>query len=117
MNTLKYSKQALATVAFAAFASFQGTPSEAQSNNCAPRQVVLDRLAEKYGETQQSIGLQGSNVMLEVFANEETGTWSILLTRSDKISCLTHSGESYFETNKESAQGDPTKFKLQGGPN
>lgn len=66
-------------------------------NNCAPRDVVLDRLAQSYGETRQSIGLGGNNVVVEVFASSETGSWTITATMPDGVTCLMASGQA-FET-------------------
>ena len=68
-----------------------------QSNNCAPRQAVLERLADRYGETRQSIGLGANNAVVEVFASSETGTWTITVTLPTGITCLVASGQS-FET-------------------
>lgn len=80
----------------------------AQGNrNCAPRPMVLERLAEGYGETRRSIGLGANNAIVEVFASSETGTWSITVTLPTGVTCLVASGES-FETLAETlpAQGD-----------
>ena len=80
----------------------------AQGNrNCAQRPMVLERLAEGYGETRRSIGLGANNAIVEVFASSETGTWSITVTLPTGVTCLVASGES-FETLAETlpAQGD-----------
>lgn len=70
----------------------------AQSNrNCGPREVVLDRLAQGYGETRQSMGLGANNAVIEVFASDETGTWTITVTTPNGLTCLVASGQS-FET-------------------
>ncbi len=65
--------------------------------NCAPREVVVERLASSYGESRQSIGLAADNAMLEVFASTETGTWTITLTTAGGPTCMVASGYS-FET-------------------
>ncbi len=73
-----------------------GLPAPAgQDNNCAPRQVVLDALATKYGETRQSIGLGANNAIVEVFASAETGSWTITVTVPSGLTCLVASGQSY----------------------
>ena len=63
--------------------------------NCAPRPVVLERLAESYGETRQSIGLGAQGVVIEMFASRETGSWTITATLPDGVTCLVASGEGY----------------------
>lgn len=64
---------------------------------CAPRDVVLDRLAEGYGETRQSIGLGGNNSLIEVFASDDSGSWTITMTMPDGVTCIIASGQA-FET-------------------
>ena len=67
------------------------------NRNCAPRETVLERLAEKYGETRQSIGLGANNSVVEVFASTDTGSWTITVTTASGLTCLVASGQS-FET-------------------
>lgn len=64
---------------------------------CAPRDVVVARLSEKYGESRHSIGLGANNAVVEVFASSETGTWSITVTTVQGMTCIVASGEA-FET-------------------
>ena len=71
-------------------------PVAAQTaRNCAPRDIVVGRLAESYGETRQSIGLGANNAVVEVFASQESGTWSITVTMPDGMTCLVASGQAY----------------------
>lgn len=67
---------------------------QAQSN-CAPRDMVIERLASGYGETRQSLGLGSSGQLVEVFASAETGTWTITVTLPSGMTCLVASGESF----------------------
>ncbi len=62
---------------------------------CAPRDQVVQRLANQYGETQQSIGLDASNRVMELFASLDKGTWTITITLPSGVSCLIASGQSY----------------------
>lgn len=73
------------------------TEVSAQSGNCAPRAVVIERLADQYGESRQSVGLGGQGHVVETFASLETGTWTITVTAPSGITCLVASGQS-FET-------------------
>jgi hypothetical protein len=61
----------------------------------APREVVVGRLAEKYGESRQSIGIGGQGVVMETFASTESGTWTITVTMPNGMTCLMASGQSY----------------------
>ena len=77
---------------------------QAQGNNCAPRQMVLDQLAQKYGEARRGIGLVQQGSVMEVFASDETGTWTITVTSPNGLTCLVASGQAY-----EALQEHPTK--------
>ena len=67
----------------------------AQGPNCGPREVVVTRLAEGYGETRQSMGLGANNAVIEVFASDETGSWTITVTQPSGVTCLVASGQGY----------------------
>lgn len=86
-------------------ATLLSLPSLAFAGACAPREVVLERLAQSYGETRQSIGLGPENQMVEVFASDATGTWTIVVTRASGMSCLMASGQA-FETLAEALPVD-----------
>ncbi|MFZ7092041.1 hypothetical protein [Primorskyibacter sp. 2E233] len=74
------------------------TMVKAQSaQNCAPRDLVVTRLADKYGETRQSMGLGSNNAMMEVFASVETGSWTITVTTAQGVTCLVASGQAFEE--------------------
>ncbi|WP_238364087.1 hypothetical protein [Mesobacterium pallidum] len=67
----------------------------AQGRACGPRDAVVERLASKYGESRQSMGLGANNAVMEVFASSETGTWTITVTMPDGMMCLVASGQAY----------------------
>ncbi len=71
----------------AAFA--QGGPS------CGIRASVVERLAATYGETRRGIGLATGNAVVEVFASDATGTWTITVTLPNGRTCLLASGQHY----------------------
>jgi hypothetical protein len=71
------------------------TDVAAQGRNCGPRDAVVKRLAEGFGETRQSVGIGDNNTMVEVFASPETGTWSITVTTSAGVTCLVASGQAF----------------------
>ena len=63
--------------------------------HCAPRDAVVERLAEGYGETRQSVGLGRDNSMVEVFASRKSGSWTITVTSPAGLTCLIASGQSF----------------------
>ncbi len=86
---MKLKLTALCTIASACIA----TPAIAQ--NCAPRDAVLTQLANRFGESRQSIGLGANNAVVEVFASAETGSWTITVTLTNGMTCMVASGQSY----------------------
>lgn len=74
------------------------TPATAQAAlNCGPRDLVVQRLADGYGETRQSIGIGSNNAVVEVYASAETGSWTILVTTPAGVTCLVASGQAFEE--------------------
>ena len=67
----------------------------AQQTNCGPREGIVERLAEKYQETRQAIGLGMNNTVLEMFANTESGTWTIIVSSPSGISCVAAVGGDF----------------------
>ena len=67
------------------------------ARNCGPRDIVVSRMAEGYGEIRQSVGLGANNAVVEVFASGETGSWTIPVTVPGGLTCLVASGQA-FET-------------------
>ncbi|MBB97534.1 MAG: hypothetical protein CML68_23410 [Rhodobacteraceae bacterium] len=75
--------------------------------NCAPRPMVLERLTDSYGETRQSIGLGSNNAVVEVFASDQTGSWTITVTRPDGTTCLVAAGNAFERIDEIRPTGDP----------
>ena len=69
--------------------------ANAQARNCADRAQIVERLAQSYGESRQSVGLASDNALVEVFASSETGSWTIVITRPGGPSCLVAAGQSF----------------------
>lgn len=82
-------------VAVVGFAMTAAPAAFAQGASCADRTLIVERLSNKYGETRQSAGLNQNNGMVEVFASNETGTWTILITMPNGKSCLMAAGKAW----------------------
>lgn len=75
---------------------------------CDNRETVVALLADRYGETRRAIGIAGQAAVMEFFAADETGTWSITMTLPDGRMCLMASGSNYEEvTENLPATGAP----------
>ena len=68
------------------------TPGATQ---CDTRDRVVAFLADRYGETRRSVGLAGDAAVIELFAADATGTWTITVTLPDGRMCLVASGSAY----------------------
>lgn len=75
---------------------------------CAPRAQVLKTLGTKYTETRRGIGLAANTQVIEIFANAETGSFTITVTLPDGTMCLVAAGQNYEATTEQlPAAGDP----------
>jgi hypothetical protein len=70
-------------------------PAQSQSTSCAERQLIVERLATRYGESRQSLGIGQNNSVVELFASADTGTWSLLVTVPGGQTCLVAAGEAF----------------------
>lgn len=85
---------AVLTMAAALFVALT-TDVSAQARNCGPRELVVARLAEKFKESRQSMGLGANNQVMELFASDETGSWTITVTMPNGLTCLVASGQAF----------------------
>jgi hypothetical protein len=73
---------------------------------CGARDHIVAQLTTRYGEQVRSIGLAPRNRIIEVFASEETGSWTITITSADGTTCLMASGQ-HFELLPLAPRGEP----------
>ncbi|GGA28835.1 hypothetical protein [Neptunicoccus cionae] len=71
------------------------SPAYSQQASCAERTQVVERLQSKYGETRRSVGLAANNGVVEVFASDNSGSWTIVITLPNGMTCLVAAGDSY----------------------
>ncbi len=87
---------------------FAATQSNAQppGAQCAPRSAVVQVLAARFGETRQSMGLAAADQLMEVYASD-AGSWSLIVSTPDGLSCLLASGQSFEQVQEPLALNDP----------
>ena len=65
------------------------------------RDIVVERLQSKYAEAMVAGGLQGSHdnkmAMLEVWSSEKTGTFTVIMTNAQGLSCILAAGTDWFQ--------------------
>lgn len=68
----------------------------AQPANCMPHTKAKTELRVNYGEQPVARGVSRAGAWItEIWANEETGTWTILLLRPGGIACVVDGGEAF----------------------
>lgn len=61
---------------------------------CGERDRLIDELHQVYDETPMAVGQVDSNAVVEIFASSG-GTWTIIATGTDGVSCVVSAGEGY----------------------
>ncbi|MFT3972297.1 MAG: hypothetical protein QM699_02230 [Amaricoccus sp.] len=69
--------------------------AEEPGKACAAHADVVRKLSDRFGETRTSIGLHKDDAVVEVFSSAATGTWTIVVTGTDGMSCLLAAGKGW----------------------
>lgn len=64
---------------------------------CGEREQVVKELANQFNETPMAIGQVDGNAVVEIFVSEQ-GSWTILATGTDGVSCIVSAGENFEST-------------------
>ena len=64
-------------------------------NPCGSREQGVTDLANRFGERQVAIGLSQRGAIFEVWANVETGTFTVLHSTPDGQACMVDAGEGF----------------------
>ena len=82
-----------ALILLVALIALQGAPVAAQGT-CGDRDTMVRKLDEKYGEVRRGFGLAG-DVLIEVWASEATGAFTILQTYTTGVGCVVIVGRQW----------------------
>ena len=69
--------------------------SAAAQPQCNDRKEVLDLLAQKYKEAPVASGVTNNGGLVEVLTDAKGGTWTIIVTTPQGVSCLVAAGEGW----------------------
>lgn len=84
-----------------------GSQAMAQQQ-CAPYAPIRDRLTTgQYAEIPAARGMTVSGLVLEIFVNDKTGTWTAFVIRPDGLACGAASGTAW-EIIAVKPKGDPS---------
>lgn len=70
-------------------------PAFGQGQNCGPTLQVYEVLKEKHGESRHASGFSRDGMLIEMWANLDTGGWTALVTHPEGMSCVVASGEHF----------------------
>lgn len=99
----------LATVAMAALAWPVAADTAPTSVPCAKRDTITHGLEQKFGEARRGAGLVSEKSVLELWGSSDTGTWTVLMTRADGVSCIVAAGDDWRDVPIQAAQpGEPS---------
>lgn len=62
---------------------------------CGKYSEITGFLTDQFGETLQSFGSMFNGSVLFTFANNETGSWSVLIVAPSGVTCVMATGNSY----------------------
>lgn len=70
-------------------------PAKAQAPGCAKRSDLLPHLEQSFGEQPVAQGLGLNGALYEILASEGGGTWTLILSLPNGMSCLVATGEGW----------------------
>lgn len=70
-------------------------PAVADAPACGSRPEILAQLEKHYSESPVAMGLDSRGRVLEVLTSPDSGTWTILVTSPDGVTCLVDAGTAF----------------------
>ena len=96
------------TLALSAGIIALSTTAASAMPHCAERDAVIASLQDRYAERHIASGLQSDTGLLEIWASEIDGSWTVLMTRPDGQTCVVASGTHWLEQDTmKVALGEP----------
>ena len=89
-----YTRSLTITALILGLAAIAPTPADAQVA-CGSRDAVVAKLSEKYGEVRRGGGISSPTEVFEIWASEATGSWTILKTTPNGLSCIMAVGNGW----------------------
>lgn len=80
-------------------------PTQAQTLTCLPRAALVERLESRYKESLAGGGMHNPHQLLEVWASEETGSFTVFLTRRDGVACILATGQHWTGATQPAPEG------------
>lgn len=80
-------------------------PVHAQPMTCLPRANLIKHLEGRYSEHLTGGGMQSPLQLLEIWASDQTGSFTVFVTRSDGLSCVIATGQNWQDTTPTDLEG------------
>ena len=98
----------LTAALLAAGASLAVSTTAAQAQmQCHQHKEVLGKFADTYKEAPVAGGLTQDGRLLQVLSSGDDGTWTIVLSKPDGMTCVIMAGEAWRKLDPKPAQNDP----------
>ena len=62
---------------------------------CLPRTALVQNLQTAHGEHLTGGGLQNAANLIEVWSSDETGSFTVFVTRADGLACIVATGRNW----------------------
>jgi hypothetical protein len=89
---MKMTTSFIAGLGLASAMVFAASPASAAA--CAPRDQFARHLDTNYQEQSQGLGVATDGSLFEIFTSDK-GTWSLLITNGQKVSCIVAAGDMW----------------------
>lgn len=64
--------------------------------SCLPHEAAVNKLEQGYGEQRAGLGISpDGGAVYELYVSPDGETWTILITRTNGLTCIAASGESW----------------------
>ncbi|MFU8776107.1 MAG: hypothetical protein ACNA7M_00360 [Roseovarius sp.] len=80
-------------------------PAHAQAMTCLPRADLVAALEERYNEHLAGGGMQSPQQLLEIWSSDQTGSFTVFVTRPDGVSCVVATGQHWNDAPPRLSEG------------
>ena len=87
------------------FTALLAAPASSAENICGKRDEIVSRLESGYQEFNSAMGMSTNGGLVELYTSEK-GTWTLMLSQPNGVSCLIAAGENWesFKLPKSASQ-------------
>ena len=99
-------KRSIMLLGVLAITSVMLSPASAQQAVCGDRNEIVARLESGYQESTTGVGLSATGGLIELYTSEK-GTWTLMLTQPNGVSCLIAAGDNWEQVDRPKAASQP----------